>query len=72
MNGNIPDFIARQYGSRAKFKSVKRQQVRAVERAIAELTLGCAHLPLGSEPVSAMKRICLDLKKALSIEEWGR
>lgn len=67
----IPDWLARLYGSSRRFKSTKRQHLREVERALSDLTMGCAFTPAYKE-IDAMRKAVKAAKAKMSVKSWGR
>jgi len=59
------------YGTKHEFRKIKRKQVRAAEKALRELRLGCAYCPAMNTIVSASKLIRVAMKQ-LSVKEWGK
>jgi hypothetical protein len=60
------------YKTHRAFKSAKRQDVRALVRAVERLRNGCAYMPSGSKPIEEISRLAEALEAECSIKQWGR
>ncbi len=69
----LHDILKQRWGTLRGFRQGKRRELRAVNKALHELRMGCAFLPR-----PAYRRLCnmLEdgerLKQELSCKEWGR
>jgi len=70
---SIPKHIRQRFGSSRQFKAVKRSEVRAVLRAMDDLSFGSAYMPPDAfaEFLEARRKMRSVLKR-ISVKNWGR
>ena len=73
MNNRIPKYVLKNAGCKTtrEFKQLKRRQVRIAEKAVLQLMRGSAYVPSGFY-TAHLRRELADIKRDLSIKEWGR
>lgn len=65
-NCDIPELTVREWKSR------KRKQIREVIKAIKKMRLGCAFFPNGKTEIDELEEKAEQLKRVLSVDNWGR
>ena len=72
--GMIPKRIVQQAGCRKRreWKALKRQQFKAVQKAIDEFRLDCEYCPGFNDQIIHLISRAEDVEDSLSIKRWGR
>jgi hypothetical protein len=70
----IPDYVLRnaKVATRRLWKALKRRQLRALDKAVDDLRMGCAYFPDGAQRVETISKEVAALRRELSAMEWGR
>jgi hypothetical protein len=69
----VPAYVARQYvGGAHGFRMTKRAQLKTLIKAYAELRVGSAFFPGGTEPLEKIDEQLKALEQSLSVKNWGR
>ena len=73
MSNQIPRHVLKNTGcsTTREFKQLKRRQVRIAEKAALQLMRGGAYVPSGVY-TAYLRRELADIKRDLSIKNWGR
>ena len=69
----IPRAVAAHYaGGSREFKGRRRQALRALKKALADLRLGSAYFPTSYADVVLIAAAAARIEKDISIKHWGR
>ncbi len=54
-----------------QWKSLKRKQLRAIQKATREYRLGCAYCPFYSIDINALEGVVASMIESHSVNNWG-
>lgn len=70
--GAEPWLLKQEGLTQQQWKSRKRREAKALERAFNVFRMGCAHTPLCNSEILVLQQTISSIRKQLSVKEWGQ